>query len=440
MNLKLLLSHDFRQTALNQLWRLFSGPLLLLAIPFYLTAETQGYWYTFVSLAALAVFADMGFSAVLMLFSSHEFAHLKFNLDGTFGGDEKHLGRLAGLWVFAMKWSAFMAGIVFPIVLLIGFYILSGKPHDISWKAPWLIYGLGSVLLFVNSMVLSFIEGCDSVGDVQRIRFRVGVVSAVSTLILLACGFGLYALAGSLMMAALAGSAQLVSKYKAALLQLSRLASTQTHGWMKEIAPLLWRYSLSWISGYFIFSIFTPLAFHYYSAVQAGQVGLSVAACAAIFGIANMWISVVTPKINMHVARKDFAALDKLFFRSLLFAAGTYIVGVFSFLILWQVLGNYADVQDRLVGGVGLAMLMTGWFVQIVVNALAVYMRAHKREPLMVPSVLTAIHVGLVTWMVAIFFPFEYFFVGFVSAYLWGLPWVILVFVKSRKSRGIYAA
>lgn len=439
MNLKFLFSHDFRQTALNQLWRLFSGPLLLLAIPFYLTAETQGYWYTFISLAALAVFADMGFSAVLLLFSSHEFAYLKFNPDGTLGGNEKHLARLAGLWVFAMKWSVLMACIVFPIVLLIGFYILSDKPHDVSWIGPWIVYGLGSVLIFVNSMALSFIEGCDSVGDGQRIRFRIAVVSSVSTLILLACGFGLYALAGSLMMAAFSGSVQLVVKYKAAFAQLFRLARKQSRAWMREIAPLLWRYSLSWISGYFIFSIFTPLAFHYYSAVQAGQVGLSVAVCTAIFSIANMWISVVTPKMNMYVARKDFAALDKLFFKSLLFAAGTYVLGVLSFLVVLELLGRYTDARGRLVGGLGLVMLMAGWFCQIVVNALAVYMRAHKREPLMIPSVLTAIHVGAVTWAVAMFFPFDYFFIGFLSAYLWGGPWVIVVFVKSRKGREAYA-
>ncbi|WP_423749249.1 hypothetical protein [Pseudomonas sp. VD9] len=79
MNLKKILNHDFRNTAINQLWRLLSGPALLILVPIYLSPEAQGYWYTFISMAALAVFADMGFSAVLLLFASHEFAHLKFN-------------------------------------------------------------------------------------------------------------------------------------------------------------------------------------------------------------------------------------------------------------------------------------------------------------------------------------------------------------------------
>ncbi|WP_235777316.1 hypothetical protein [Pseudomonas piscis] len=81
MNLKSLFDKDFRQTAINQVWKLFSGPLLLVLLPIYLTPEAQGYWYTFVSLAALAVFADMGFSAILLLFSAHEFANLEFRED-----------------------------------------------------------------------------------------------------------------------------------------------------------------------------------------------------------------------------------------------------------------------------------------------------------------------------------------------------------------------
>jgi hypothetical protein len=88
---KTIFSYDFRHTALNQIWRLFSGPALLILIPLYLTAEVQGYWYTFISLAALAVFADMGFSTILLQFSAHEFAHLKFNSDKTIFGSENSL-------------------------------------------------------------------------------------------------------------------------------------------------------------------------------------------------------------------------------------------------------------------------------------------------------------------------------------------------------------
>ena len=76
---KFLSDKDLVNTAINQLYRLVSGPLMLLFIPLYLTQEEQGYWYTFSSVAALAVFADLGFSHIILQFSAYEFAFLKFN-------------------------------------------------------------------------------------------------------------------------------------------------------------------------------------------------------------------------------------------------------------------------------------------------------------------------------------------------------------------------
>lgn len=113
--------------------------------PFYLSAEAQGYWYTFVSLAALAVFADMGFSAILMLFSSHEFAHLRFAANYTLVGDEQYVKRLATLWRFSLKWAGIMACVVFPIVLAVGFVLLSGKEVAVDWGGAWVIYGVASM-------------------------------------------------------------------------------------------------------------------------------------------------------------------------------------------------------------------------------------------------------------------------------------------------------
>ncbi len=433
MNLRSLLSHDFRHTAFNQLWRLISGPLLLLFIPYYLSAEAQGYWYTFISLAALAVFADMGFSAILMLFASHEFANLKFNSDSTLKGEIAYIERLATLWVFALKWSGMMAFLVFPIVLAIGFYILSGKSLTVEWAWPWVIYGMASVLVFINSMALSFVEGCDSVGDIQKIRLKVSMVNVGATLLLLLAGASLYALAFSLLLASMAGSAMILRKYRQLFKQLANTANEARYDWFKEVAPLIWRYSVSWVSGYFVLSMFAPLAFHYYSPVEAGRVGLSIAVCTAMFAISNIWITVVTPKINMFVARKDYVSLNRIFFRHLLLAALTYLCGMLALCVMIMYIGDKIPIAGRLVGPAALVYLALGWFFQLLINALAVYMRAHKEEPLVMASFLNGIYVGGTTLLIAIFLPFEYFFFGFFSAYFWVFPWVVWVFIKYKR-------
>lgn len=430
--LNTILSHDFRYTAINQLWRLFSGPALLILIPFYLSAEAQGYWYTFVSLAALAIFADMGFSIILLQFSAHEFAYLKFKSNKTLSGNQKHLERLATLLRFAMKWSGGIGLIAFPIILVVGFFILDQKQTEINWVLPWIIYGLASVLVFVNSMLLSFIEGCNSVGEVQKIRFLISFATVVSTVCLLLFGAELYALAVSLFVGALTGTILIIYRYISMLKQLYAIGSETLHDWKTEILPLVGRYAISWISGYFIFSIFTPIAFHYYGTIEAGKVGLSIAACTAIFGIANIWMTIIIPKINMLVNQKDYETLDPTFKKHLILSVVTYILGIITLFIIITFFKDNVPFDERLVSPFSLMIISTGWLFQIIINGLAIYMRAHKEEPLVMPSFVSGIYISLVTLLIAIYLPFEYFFLGFLSSFIWEMPWVMLIFQKYK--------
>ena len=433
MNFKKILNHDFRNTAINQLWRLLSGPALLILVPIYLSPEAQGYWYTFISMAALAVFADMGFSAVLLLFASHEFAHLKFNSQKELSGPPENISRLATLLSFAMRWATAMALVVFPAVLAMGYYVLSGKNVALNWQLPWLLYGAASVLVFINSIALSFIEGCDSVGDIQKIRFHISIISVLVSVSLLITGADLYALALSLLASALAGSAIILRRYKAMLSQLYRLARLNSHPWFKEIMPLMWRFALSWISGYFVLSIFTPLTFNYHGAVQAGQVGLSIAVCMAMFSIANIWITIITPKINIFAAQSNTLQLDRIFKKGISLSIMTYIAGMAALFTFTWFMKGHPLVENRLLPPPSLLMVCVGWLLQLTINAMAIYMRAHKKEPLVMVSVTNGLYVAITTWLAAKYLPFEYLFSGFVSAYLLVLPWVYWIFRSFKR-------
>lgn len=431
--LKTILSHDLRHTAVNQLWKLFSGPALLVLIPLYLSSESQGYWYTFVSLAALAVFADMGFSTILLQFSAHEFAHLRFKSDKTLVGSQQHLERLATLLRFAIKWSSGMGGLAFPIILAVGFVVLNKNQTDVSWMIPWIIYGIASIIAFINSMLLSFIEGCNSVGEVQKIRFYISFVTVVLTGILLVFDAELYALAISLFIGALSGTIIIFYRYKYMLKQLFVLSGEIEHNWEKDTLPLIGRYAVSWISGYFIFSIFTPIAFHYYGVVEAGQIGFSIAICTAIFGIANIWMTIIVPKINMYVAHKDYEALNKIFKTHLALAVFTYLLGVTALFIIVIFFRDTLPFSDRLVSPFSIAIIVLSWLLQIIISGYAVYMRAHKEEPLMIPSFVSGVYITIATLLIAKYLPFEYFFLGFLSSYLWGIPWVMVIFKRYKK-------
>ncbi len=72
--------------------------------------------------------------------------------------------------------------------------------------------------------------------------------------------------------------------------------------------------------------------------------------------------------------------------------------------------------------------------MQLIVNAMAIYMRAYKKEPLVVVSVVNGLYVAITTLLAAKYLPFEYLFSGFTSAYVLVLPWVYWIF-RSFKRR-----
>lgn len=283
-------------------------------------------------------------------------------------------------------------------------------------------------------MLLSFIEGCDSVGDVQKIRFYISVSTVAVTVLLLFCGDELYALAIALLSGATTGLILISYRYKKMLQQLYNAGKNNQYSWATEIMPLMWRFAVSWISGYFILSIFTPLAFHFYGTVEAGQVGLSMAVCMALFSIANIWVSINTPKMNMYVAQQNYPALDSTFKRALLLATLTYVLGLITLFTSIELLKGYLPIANRLLSPTSLILVALGWLIQLWINSMAVYMRAHKREPLVPASVVQGVYVAATTLAIAMYLPFDYLFLGFFSALCLVTPWVLWIFKNFKRS------
>ena len=125
---------DFLNTLLNQGFKIVAGPLLLIFIPLFLLPEIQGYWFSFISLSALSVLADLGFTMIIMQYSAHEFAFLKVennNFIPIDNNDRIHLEKLSSLLRFSIIWGLKIVCIAFPLILLIGFLFFNSKVKNI---------------------------------------------------------------------------------------------------------------------------------------------------------------------------------------------------------------------------------------------------------------------------------------------------------------------
>lgn len=425
--LKKIFDKDLLFSAVYQLWKLVSGPAILFLIPYYLTEVQQGYWYTFISLSALSVFANLGFTAIVLQFSAHEFADLAFNKGYIVPRSEDmrmQLGRLGSLFRFLVRWFSGLVVITFPIIFLIGAYLFYKKNDGIYWLTPWVLYILGSGMSFVNQGLLSFFEGCNQVARIQSIRFIGAVVNFVILVIFLVMKLNIYAIASATLVSSIVITGLIFFMYRKASIQLLNAAKIQPYSWAKDIFSLLWKYALSWVSGYFIFQLFTPLAFDYYGAEFAGKIGLSLSLITAGFTMSNVWLTSVYPKINMAIAKQEWKKLDTLFTKRFILGLITYLSGFTGFYILYLAFYTRFVLFERLLPPVPFLTLLLAWCVQYVVNAFALYMRAHKEEPLVGISIVSGVMVSLSTVCIVRMVAADYMFLGFLITQIVLFPFI----------------
>lgn len=429
-------TQDILSTFINQGWRLISGPMILLLIPLYLTSTEQGCWYTFTSLAALSIFADLGFGIIVLQFAAHEFANLYFRPDGVIGGPIRSKQRLASFFKFTVKWGGTATLIAFPVILIGGYFFLQRQLHTVllNWQWNWILYSCVSGVIFFNNILLTFFEGCNSVAKLQGIRFKITVASSSTMLVGLIAGIGIYALAVSSAVNACSGCFFLYKNFRKASFQLWRTAHLVHYNWWPEFSALMWRYALSWCSGYWGLYAYTSIAFYYWGPIEAGKVGLSMAMWTGGFGIANCWMRAVIPHLNMLIENKDWQELDRLFQKNFYRAIFTMAVGGSGFLLLYTITNGMVPLWERILSISGMTILFFCWLGQLIINDWATYLRAHKKEPLVVYSVISSLYTFIMTLICVHFYSVDYMFLGFLSSMIWGIPFVWRIYYHQKKA------
>lgn len=431
-----MFTKDVMVVTLTQLWRLISGPMSMLLIPIFMTADIQGFWYTFGSVCALSAFADLGFTWIIMQFSAHEFAFLKLDRTRGLEGSPESIGGLSSLFRFVLRWTTALVLLVFPVIFIVGIVMFSQKAAYSVWLIPWIIFSVSSSVQFFNSSVSSFTMGCDQVATIQVTTLLTSMLSFLVTWGCLFMHMGLYSLALAQLSGSVAFAFIMAARYKQFFFPMIRYKGAAKK-WGKEILTLLWRYALSWSSGYLIFSLYTPLAFQFHGSVDAGKVGITITLVTAMFSLSNSWFNANTPKLAILVAKKDWKALDSSFLKNLIMTLATYILGILTLVIMIAILSGrwpfFDKIKSRFLGPIPLIMLIACWFFQIIVNSMAVYMRVHKEEPMMMASIVTGIIVSVSTFLSAKYLPTSMFFVGFLGSFAVSLPWTVLLFFRKRR-------
>jgi O-antigen/teichoic acid export membrane protein len=431
---------------LARLWGIVSGPVSMLLVAARFSKEQQGFYYTFGSLLGLQIFFELGLLFVISQFVSHEFVHLRWSDRGRIQGDPVALGRITDLLRNTTIWFGIAALLLVIGLVPAGFYFFGQAENgtvDFAWSFPWALAVVGTGL---NLFVTPFFAVVMGSGDVVTVNHREmvgGIVSSCLAWLVIGVHGGLYAV-----FAATFGNIFISWSYlfrqKPELLRLawreivgsrSPLKGEPALSWRREIWPVQWRMAISSGSAYFIFQLFNPVLFHYHGAIVAGQMGMTLVAANALLGVCATIINAKSPEFGKLIAVRDWKTLDRQFLRALYQSLGLAAAGA---LLGWgaiRFLQGHHPIGERFIPASHAALLLATVCVQTVNSAFAVYLRAHKREPLMVMTILSSVLQGAATW----FFGRYYSTQGVTVAYLtitlfFTFPYIYIVWKRCRAS------
>ncbi len=387
-------------TILARAWGSLSGLVTVALIARTLSREQQGYYYTFGSLVALQIVFELGFSVVILQLATHEAAHLSIGQDGLILGDARPIARLASVLQKAVLWYSIAAALMGLVLLPVGwrFFATSPGSAETAWRGPWIAVVLASCFTFQIDPVFSFLEGCGFVSRVARTRTVQAVTGSILAWGALALHHGLFAPAMVIAGQAVVGFGFLLGRRPLLLGLLRTKAGKFAVRWSEEVWPFQWRIAISYASGFLIFQLFNPVLLRYFGPVIAGRMGMSLNLSNALAGVAISWIATKAAPFGAMIARREFAELDRTFFRA---AGQALLLCGFGSIVVWCIdLGmvHYGvRFAQRLLPPLPLGLLLITMVLNQAVASMALYLRAHKQEKFLVNSVLGGLLVALST-------------------------------------------
>jgi len=392
----------------------------------------------------LQIFFDMGLSYVIVQFISHEFVKVKWLPCGTLDGNALSIERILQIITVSMKWYSLAAFLLICLLLPTGLFFFQIKEtSDINfiWRLPWIFLVVSNALNLLLVPIFSLIEGGGQIASVYSIRFFQGVGGTLTGWITLIIGGGLFTGAVNSLVCFIIGLGWLIVKKRTLLTQIFNKIkidfvskTKRVFSWWDELWPMQWRIAISWLSGFFIFHLFNPVVFYFNGPIEAGKMGMTLSVTNALGSIILSWFTVNVPKFGNLVSLKDWKNLDKLFFKVFYQSTWIALVGAIAGVLIIWVLQNRYPIGKRFLPVWQASFLFGSTIINHIIGAFAVYLRAHKKDPMVWLSVIGAVLVSLTTVILGRYLSTKGIVIGcFLINLFYGLPTASWVWYSLRK-------
>lgn len=408
-----------------------------------LSPEEQGFYYTFGSIVALQVFFELGLTGIITQFVAHEASHLKLTSEFKIDGDEKYRSRLSSLLKFCTKWYLVVSILVLVILSIFGslfFSKYSAEHKDIEWFFPWILLAVGTAFNLLLSPITAFLEGLGKVKEIAQLRFVQQIIHPIVIWGGLSIGGKLFVSGADAFIRVFIVAVIIIkSPFFKILKNIWNDSGTEKVLYMKEVFPYQWRIALSWVSGYFIFQLFNPVLFATEGAKVAGQMGMTLAALNGLQALTRSWINTKVPRLSGFIAQKDYKSLDLLFGKTMkqmmfigtltivFFVLAIYVIQIKEIKFLGMNLG------DRFLPVFPLSLMAWSTWVMVPIAPWATYLRCHKKEPLLLNSVVMGILCCISTMIFGNIYGLYGITIGFAVLRVVSIIWIYYIYRTKKK-------
>jgi len=421
-------------TLLNYILSALVLPLSLFLVAHFFSPTAQGFYFTFSSILALQVVFELGFSQCITQFASHEFAHLSFLPDNTLTGDGISLGRLLALAKLALKWYLLAAVLVFIGIGVGGYWFFSFRSSgEIQWVKPWILVCWATALNLIVVPCFSLLEGCNRIPGTAAIRCAASLARALVLCVAIVSGFQLYSIGLAVLAYCFVCAAGLLYHFLPFYRQLLGRAAEQDLSWRKEIWPFQWKIALSWLSGYFVFQMFTPVLFRFHGPIPAGRFGMTWALIQGISGVATAWGSTKVPRYGMLIKLRKFDDLDELWRGATIKSVIVSALGGGVLLAGTWILKHHSQLGTRFLDIVPAFYLVLATVLNQIVFGQAFYLRSHKQEPFLALSLVGGIATALLVWWSGKLYSATGVSISYLLVAAALLPWASVIYLRCRR-------
>jgi O-antigen/teichoic acid export membrane protein len=381
------------------LLRLAAGMILLPLVLRIFTKPELGMYYVLLSLSAIGLMLDFGFSVTIARFvgyavSGADSLQAKGYVPVSGAGGPNH-ALLWQLYFAACRLYRYLSLAVLLVTAVWGVYLVELRieevPSALAARLALVVTVAAAALDVHSTWATSYLRGLNEVLEATRLSFLTSGVRLALAAVLLLSGLGLL----SLPLAGLSGSLLLLALSRRACRRRldpeQKPTRVESGSILKTLWPNSWRLGLQLMSGYLTVNANTAICLHFFGLEGNASYGLSVQFLNILVGMSSVWLFVKWPLIVQARAKEDFVTIRKLLSQRVWLQFFTFLAGAIPLVLAGAWLINFLGKDKELLPVLWLSLLAVTVFLDSHCSVWGTLFSTANEIPTLWPILITNI-------------------------------------------------